>query len=137
MSVKTLRQFIFKRAKGCCEYCKMQAKYSPDSFCLEHIIPKNKNGETTESNLALSCSGCNGHKYNKTEGYDKISGKNVPLFHPRKQDWNSHFAWNEDFTEIIGITSTGRATAETLDMNRESLINIRKVLVTLNEHPPV
>jgi len=38
------RQFIKKRANGCCEYCLSQAKFSPDPFSIEHIIPRSKGG---------------------------------------------------------------------------------------------
>jgi len=88
-------------------------------------------------NLALACQGCNNHKYTKTEGYDPVTGDMVPLYHPRRQRWRDHFAWNEDFTLIIGLTPTGRATVETLWLNREGLVNLRRILYALGEHPPV
>jgi hypothetical protein len=46
------------------------------------------------------------------------------------------FAWNADFTLIIGLTPTGRATVETLQLNREGLVNLRRVLCAMGEHPP-
>jgi hypothetical protein len=61
----------------------------------------------------------------------------VPLFHPRNQPWSDHFSWNDDFTIIIGITPTGRATVETLSLNREGLVNLRRILYQAGEHPPV
>jgi pSer/pThr/pTyr-binding forkhead associated (FHA) protein len=61
----------------------------------------------------------------------------VPLYHPRNQQWSDHFAWNEDFSLIIGLTATGRATVETLQINREGVVNLRRVLYTMGEHPPV
>jgi hypothetical protein len=60
-----------------------------------------------------------------------------PLYHPRQQRWQEHFAWNEDFTLIVGITPTGRTTVETLKLNREGLVNLRQVLYAMGEHPPV
>ena len=32
------RDFIARRAHGCCEYCKILHDYSPDTFEIEHII---------------------------------------------------------------------------------------------------
>jgi len=46
------------------------------------------------------------------------------------------FAWNADFTLIIGLTPTGCATVETWQLNREGLINLRRVLCAMGEHPP-
>ena len=46
------------------------------------------------------------------------------------------FAWSEDTTRIIGRTPTGRATVRTLEMNRESLINMCQVLHRDGKHPP-
>lgn len=65
----------------------------------------------TLDNLALSCQHCNNHKYNKTVGRDPVTTGAVPLFHPREQRWQNHFEWNSDYTLIIGLTPTGRATA--------------------------
>ncbi len=34
------RQWLTERAHACCEYCVSQARFSPDPFSVEHIIPK-------------------------------------------------------------------------------------------------
>ena len=60
----------------------------------------------------------------------------VPLYNPRRQRWQEHFCWSEDYTQILGLTSTGRATVETLQMNRIGLVNIRQVLYLIGKHPP-
>ena len=110
------RQAVIERAHGCCEYCRSQARFAMQPFSVEHIIPRQAGGETALDNLALACQGCNGHKYVKTHGVDPASGERVPLFHPRRQRWRDHFAWDADFTLIIGLTPTGRATVETLQV---------------------
>ena len=127
---------VVGRAKGCCEYCRSQARFAMQSFSVEHIVPRSRDGETEIENLALACQGCNNHKYTKTEGRDPVSGDLVPLYHPRAQRWRDHFAWNEDCTLIIGLTPVGRATVEALCLNREGLINLRGVLYTMGAHPP-
>jgi hypothetical protein len=128
---------IVERVHGCCEYCRSQARFSTQAFSVEHIIPVSCGGETVSENLALACQGCNNHKYTKTMGRNPVSGEIVPLYHPRRERWKDHFRWNEDFTLIIGLTPTGRATVETLQLNREGLVNLRRLLYAMGEHPPI
>jgi hypothetical protein len=130
------RKSVAKQAKYCCEYCRSQEKYAMQSFSTEHIIPRSKGGKTVKSNLAYSCQGCNAHKYNKIEEYDKVTGKIAPIFNPRKQRWIEHFKWSNDFSLIIGMTPTGRVTINTLKINRNGLVNLRKILYATGEHPP-
>lgn len=130
------KRIVMERARGFCEYCRSSVHFSPDPFSVEHIKPFSRGGKTTLGNLAFSCQGCNYHKYTHTEGYDPMAEKNTPLFHPRKQKWSDHFTWSEDFTLILGITPTGRATIETLQLNREGCTNLRRVLYAFDEHPP-
>ncbi len=130
------RKAVAERARGCCEYCRSQARFAMQPFSVEHIIPQSQGGQTKLDNLALSCQGCNNHKYTKIEGRDPVSSDIVPLFHPRRQRWRDHFVWNDDFTLIIGLTPTGRATVEALRLNREGLVNLRRVLYAMGEHPP-
>jgi len=130
------KQAVFERARGCCEYCLCQACFNPDPLSSEHVIPRHRGGATTLDNLALCCQACNNHKHTKTDATDPLTGETVPLYHPRKQRWRDHFTWNDDSTIIIGLTPSGRATVETLHLNRSSLINLRKVLRSNGEHPP-
>ncbi|TVP59415.1 MAG: HNH endonuclease [Nodularia sp. (in: Bacteria)] len=130
------KKAVAKRANGCCEYCRSQVRFAIQPFSIEHIIPRSQGGITSLDNLALSCQDCNNHKYNKTEGIDPVGGNVVSVYHPRQQTWNENFAWNDDFTLVIGLTSTGRATVETLQLNREGIVNLRRVLYTIGEHPP-
>lgn len=131
----TLRAAVRERAGNCCEYCHSQERFATQRFSVEHIIPRSKGGDQVFDNLALACQGCNNHKYAKIDGYDGVNGQLVPLYHPRQQVWSAHFVWNYDCTLIIGITPTGRATVTTLHLNREGLINLRRALFRLGEHP--
>ena len=90
------RKKVYSRAKGICEYCQSPEKYSNATFEVEHILPFSKGGKTVIANLALSCSGCNKYKANRISGVDLQTGETVPLYHPRKDAWQNHFAWNED-----------------------------------------
>jgi 5-methylcytosine-specific restriction endonuclease McrA len=87
-------------------------------------------------NLAFSCLGCNYKKFTAVDAIDPVTKVRIPLFHPRRDQWNEHFAWSEDFTLIQGVTPTGRATIVRLDLNRKGLINLRQVLVATKKHPP-
>jgi hypothetical protein len=130
------RRMVADRARGCCEYCRSQVQFAMQPFSVEHIEPRSQEGPHSPENLALACQGCNNHKYAKTEGRDSVSGNLVALFHPRRHRWRDHFAWNADCTLIVGLTPTGRATVETLKLNREGRVNLRRILYAAGEHPP-
>lgn len=131
-----LKELVKTRAAGCCEYCRSQERFAPDSFSVEHIIPRVSGGKTSLSNLALACQGCNNHKYTKTEAFDGVSGEMVSLFNPRQHSWAEHFAWTEDFSLMVGLTPTGRATIEALKLNRGGVVNLRNALRFSGKHPP-
>ena len=131
-----LRRLVEKRASGCCEYCFSQSKYSADSFTIDHIIPYSISGSNEVNNLAFACRGCNQHKSVRTSAEDPLTGSIERLFNPRQNNWNAHFTWSEDFTKILSITATGRATIEGLQLNRPGLVNLRRVLYSIGEHPP-
>ena len=136
MSLKKLKEIIYRRAGGLCEYCKSPANISPQPFVVEHIKPKSKGGETTEENLVLSCQGCNNYKYNKTNGLDRLTNDLADLFNPRTTNWNDNFKWSDNVLEMIGTTATGRVTVEELKLNRTELQNLRKLLASAGKHPP-
>jgi len=111
-------------------------RYSPDPFAVEHIVPRVAGGGNAPSNLALSCQGCNNLKFVSIEAVDPVTGVMVPLFHPRQQRWSQHFLWSQDTTVVVGWTPIGRATVERLRLNREGVVNLRRVLATIGQHPP-
>lgn len=131
-----IRNEVRERAKGYCEYCRYPDDFANQFYTVEHIHPLSKNGTDDLENLAYACQCCNGHKYNKTEGPDPVNGKMVPLFHPRNHKWEAHFCWSDDFLRIEGLSATGRASIKLLDLNRSSLLRLRKVLYAFGEHPP-
>ena len=131
-----LRRLVAERARNCCEYCRSQARFAMHAFSVEHVQPQSRGGTTGLENLALACQGCNNHKYSKTEAPDPVGGALASLFHPRQQGWGDHFAWSDDGTLIIGLTATGRATVESLRLNRDGLVNLRRILFGSGEHPP-
>jgi hypothetical protein len=126
---------IIERAGGRCEYCQSQMEYSGQSFEFDHIAPISRAGETSLENLALACGGCNRHKSNKVQGIDPATGDRVELFNPRQQQWEVHFGWTDDYTQMIGLTAIGRATVAALKLNRMGLVNMRRVLCMAGKHP--
>ncbi|MBK9050232.1 MAG: HNH endonuclease [Chloroflexi bacterium] len=135
ISIETKRR-VFDRAYGYCEYCQSPSHYGTSSFQIEHIVPTSRGGDNGLRNLALSCPGCNGYKSDRIEAIDPADGELVPLYNPRKQTWHEHFNWNEQYSLILGITATGRATVEALQVNRTSLVNLRHALYMIGKHPP-
>ncbi|MCC6463592.1 MAG: HNH endonuclease [Saprospiraceae bacterium] len=131
-----LRALVRDRARDCCEYCCAQAVFSHDPFSVEHITPLAKGGTNEAENLAWSCLGCNNFKFTATTGYDLLTGQIVPLFNPRMDHWADHFRWSVDFSTIIGLTPSGRATVLRLQLNRQGLVNLRMVLRKAGKHPP-
>jgi hypothetical protein len=95
-----------------------------------------KYGTHDLENLAWSYQGCNSRKYVAVEALDPVTGQTAPLYHPRHDRWLEHFAWNEDATLIIGLTPTGRATVEKLQLNRLGVVNLRRVLLLMGLQPP-
>jgi hypothetical protein len=131
---RAVRRLVADRARWRCEYCRSPAAFSTQPF--ETIsFRAAKDGPIVPDNLALSC-GCNSYKGDRTHARDPLTGRIMRLLHPRTQRWSRHFAWNEDFTLIVGRTATGRATVGALQLNRPELCNLRRVLRAIGEHPP-
>jgi len=126
---------VKQRAQDCCEYCWSQEAYSPDTFSVEHIVPLAKGGTNDANNLANACQGCNNRKFVSTEAIDSLTGAMAVLYHPRRDRWAEHFAWDEDYLVMIGLTPTGRATVEKLELNRKGVVNLRRLLQESGLHP--
>jgi len=132
----TLKQDVRVQFNHCCAYCCTAERLTATTFEIEHILPLVAGGETILPNLCFACSTCNRHKGARQTAVDLQTGIIVPFFHPQQERWETHFAWNDDNSEIIGLTATGRATILALKMNRSQLIRVRKMWVKLGEHPP-
>jgi len=93
-------------------------------------------GQTTEDNLCLACIACNGHKQVRIQAPDPVSGEQVPLFNPRRQQWSDHFSWSSDGRQVRGRTAIGRATVAALDLNNPLITGARALWAGLAIHPP-
>jgi hypothetical protein len=132
---KALRDLVRKRANGYCEYCCADGDILI-TMHIEHIKPVAKDGQTDEGNLALACAICNQSKSEFETGIDPETNEEVALYNPRTQHWNDHFSWVDNFTRIIGKTSTGRATVNRLNMNRPKVVRARAIWLKGGWLPP-
>lgn len=130
-----LRHQVREVDRGRCVYCRTPEQLTVTTFEIDHIIPISAGGATTLENLCLSCPACNRRKSVRQSWVDPETGGPVPLFHPRQQNWEMHFAWSQDATHIIGLTPTGRATVEALQMNRPRVARLRRLWLQIGQHP--
>jgi 5-methylcytosine-specific restriction endonuclease McrA len=105
-------------------------------FEIEHIIPEVAGGGTEETNLCLACPRCNSYKGTQASAVDDESKASVPLFNPREQIWDEHFAWEENGLFIRGLSAIGRATVRALQLNNSFAVRARYVWITSGWHPP-
>jgi hypothetical protein len=103
---------------------------------IEHIIPRSQGGTDDEDNLWLSCSLCNTFKGPYAHGLDPTNGKIVPLFNPRRQRWDEHFAWADGGLHIVGTSECGRATTLALQLNNAIAVRVRRGWISVGWHPP-
>jgi hypothetical protein len=133
LSWAAIVRLVHERAHNCCEYCQTCRDTIGQTMHVEHIDP---NGGDDPENLCLACPTCNLSKARATSALDPLMGMPVPLFHPRKQQWQEHFRWIENARRVQGLTPIGRATVERLRMNQERLVVARALWVKAHCHPP-
>jgi hypothetical protein len=133
---QTLRIEVETHFRGRCAYCLSPQALMNVTFEVDHILPAKAGGLTASENLAFSCPLCNGFKGARTQGHDPKTGRGVPLFHPRKQNWVRHFRWTEDGQTIEGRTRSGRATVEALQLNNLNLLRLRTIWMAIGSSPP-
>ncbi len=119
-----------------CAYCYTKEINTGQPMTIDHVIPESSGGLTDFSNLCFCCRRCNEFKGSKTKARDPLTREIVHLFHPRQQDLNEHFRWDETGTIIIGLTTVGRATIVGLNMNDEVIVAARRRWVSAGWHPP-
>jgi hypothetical protein len=129
----TLDQLVWQRAKSRCEYCHLPQAFSPLPHAIDHIIARKHGGPTVEGNLALACFFCNSYKGPNIAGLDPESGRIVRLFHPRKDRWKRHFAW--DGPLLIGQTRIEGATIAVLVINDPEFLAFREHLIREGTFP--
>jgi hypothetical protein len=119
-----------------CGYCRTSARIIGQPLTVEHIIPTARGGTSAEENLWLTCRRCNEFKGVQVDAVDPETATRVPLFNPRQQVWQEHFAWSRDGTRILGQTAVGRATVRALKLNNPDIVASRRLWVSVGWHPP-
>jgi hypothetical protein len=126
-----LRQLVFERANGCCEYCLIPETVAFATHEIDHIIAKKHRGPTESGNLALSCAVCNKQKGSDLSSIDPETQQIVPLFHPRWDRWADHFSLER--ARIHPLTPKARATAFLLQLNAPERITERELLIRADQ----
>jgi len=110
-----LRQAVFERARGRCEYCLLPQIAVAHQHEPDHIVPAQHDGKTVTDNLALACVRCNRYKGPNVGSFDPETGALVPFYNPRTQVWRDHFQL--DGAVIRPLTPQGRVTVKILRLN--------------------
>lgn len=121
-----LRQRVFERAEGRCEYCLTPNLVVLVSHEVDHVIALKHGGLTEVDNLALSCTLFNKYKGSDLASVDPDTGAIVPLFNPRLDNWAEHF--RIDGGHITPLTPAARATARLLRLNASERMEERRLL---------
>ncbi|MEO8073242.1 MAG: HNH endonuclease signature motif containing protein [Acidobacteriota bacterium] len=120
-----LRNSVYERTEGCCEYCLISETNSFSKHQIDHIIAEKHGGQTNVENLALSCAICNKYKGSDIASIDNKTGAIVLLFNPRTNIWSEHFKIENGV--FIGLTPNARATIRLLQINNSARIAERKI----------
>lgn len=131
---RSLVEYVWRRARGRCEYCRMPQEFDDLSFEIDHIIAEQHGGKSIPSNLALACFADNHHKGPNLGGIDPLTGKRAWLFDPRRQKWQEHFRWQG--ADLLGVTPTGRVTVAVLAVNLPYRVRHRAQLIKEGVFPP-
>ncbi len=129
----SLRRRVIQRANSRCEYCGILQAGQVATFHIDHIVPLVARGATNADNLALACVFCSLRKGSRQIIADLETGKEIKVFHPRQQTWKEHFSWSG--VQIVGLTATGRATVNALDLNQLTMLAIGAEEELLGRHP--
>lgn len=124
-----LRQLVFSRANGRCEYCLLSHTAVGHPHESDHIVPRQHGGVTDVDNLALACIRCNRYKGPNVGSFDPETRLLTPFFNPRTQAWNEHFELNGP--RIQPLTPEGRVTVKILRLNDTDRLEERSILIEI------
>jgi len=91
--VKFTRQNVFERDKNTCQYC--GKIFDRTDLNLDHILPRERGGQTTWENIVCSCIRCNTKKGNRLP---HEAGMNL-IRKPKRPKWRPfvHFTYQSSF----------------------------------------
>ncbi len=100
----------------------------------DHIRVQKHHGRTSLDNLGWSCALCNSHQGSDVSAYVPHTDELVRLFNPRMDVWSEHFEW--DGPRLVGMTLMAQATLELLQINKDSRVSLRRMLIEVGLFPP-
>ena len=84
--VKFSRENVFRRDAYTCQYC--CKTFTTADLNIDHVVPRDKGGQTTWENVVCSCVSCNTRKANKMP---KEAGM-IPRKEPKAPRWRPFFS---------------------------------------------
>lgn len=88
--VKFSRENVFERDSHTCQYCRK--KMPARELNLDHVIPRDKGGRTTWTNIVTSCIRCNTRKANKLPREANM----FPMNSPTRPNWRPLYGVGEN-----------------------------------------
>jgi 5-methylcytosine-specific restriction endonuclease McrA len=125
------REQVRQRAEERCEYCRKPELVSTYGYHVDHIIPIAHGGNSEPSNLAWTCFERNVSKGRDVASYDPVTQLLTPLYNPRTDIWEQHFAFQG--ARILGISAIGRITVRLLSLNAPDQVETRQLLMDMGE----
>jgi 5-methylcytosine-specific restriction endonuclease McrA len=125
------REQVRQRTNGRCEYCRKPDLVSTYGYHVDHIIPMAHGGHSELTNLAWACFECNVSKGRDVASYDPETQLLTPLFNPRSDIWEEHFAFQG--ARILGISAVGRVTVRLLSLNAPDQVETRQLLMDIGK----
>jgi len=122
-----LRGQVRQRAGDRCEYCRLPQSGTVLPHEADHIRSQKHAGPSTLENLCWACAWCNSFKGTDIAAYPPGSDQMAPLFNPRSESWDDHFAW--DGAVLRGKTPIGSATIELLRINQAERVEHRRLVM--------
>ena len=109
VSWNALKQIVYERANGCCEYCQTCEANSGQTMQVDHIDPMVTTCRTTcvyPAGIAIAAN-------KATHGtLTRRLGSRVPLFNPRRIGTASAFCKHGRHTALLEPNSDSRSPAE-------------------------
>ena len=130
-----LRQRVWERASGLCEYCLLHERNDWLAFQIDHLISRKHGGRTAYSNLAIACSDCNLAKGSDLGSLARRSGVLMPFFNPRKDRWAAHFRLNGH--RIVPLTDVGEVTCRIMGFNSPKRLLKRLAISKAGRYPSI
>jgi hypothetical protein len=129
---EALRKQVFERAEARCEYCFIHQDNRLFAHEIDHIYAEKHGGDTRLDNLCLACSECNRYKGSDICSLDMDTNSIVELFHPRNDDWHTHFVLENGI--IQSLTPQARVTVRMLRLNDFETLERRKILIEADRY---